>query len=162
MRSCTAAGVRDLVMALSDLPPDLAAQLEGHDLIVFDAECVLCSRFYRFVLRFDRHQQFRFATAQSPLGQDLYRALDLPLEDFQTNLVITDGQLATHLDSVVAVMGKLGGAWRIICAIGLLPRVIKTPLYAAVARNRYRIFGRYETCMLPDAQARARFLPRGV
>lgn len=146
---------------LSRLDAALAQQLEGRDLIVFDGECVLCARFYRFVLRFDRQQRFSFATAQSPVGQALYRALGLDTRDFETNLVIVQGQIFTHLDSVTAVMSALGGLWRGIGWLRWLPAAVKTPFYRAIARNRYRIFGRFEACMLPAKAAQDRFVQGG-
>ena len=81
-------------------------------LIVFDGICVLCSGFARFVVRFDRDQQFRFATAQSPLGEALYRKYGLRTDFYETNLVIIDGVAYQRLDSLIAVLDVLGWPWR--------------------------------------------------
>lgn len=135
--------------------------LPDHDLIVFDGECVLCSGFFRLMLREDRAGRFRFATAQSPLGQRLYQQLGLPTEDFETNLVIVNGQAYQKLDAFAAAMAGLPGAWRGLSLCRYLPRWIKDPLYRLIARNRYRIFGRYPTCMMPDPAVRARFAQDG-
>ncbi len=148
-------------VSLADVSPDIALELRDTDLIVFDGECVLCSTFYRFVLRFDRAHHFSFATAQSDLGQRLYYALNLPTDDFQTNLVIVDGRVFDHLDSFAATMRRLGWPWRILSIVRFLPRRVKTPLYTAIARNRYRLFGRYDTCVMPTPEVRARFVPGG-
>lgn len=129
--------------------------------IVFDGKCVLCSRFFRFVLRHDRAGRFRFVQAQAPLGQALYRDLHLPLDDFETNLVFARGRLFTHADAFAAAMRELGWPWRLCAAIFYAPRWLKTPLYRRIARNRYRIFGRHDSCLMPDAALRARFLEGG-
>jgi predicted DCC family thiol-disulfide oxidoreductase YuxK len=140
------------------LPRNQIAVLGGRDLIVFDGECVLCSGFFRFVLRHDTAGRFSFATAQSPLGQALYTALDLNPTAFETNLVIVDGQIYEKLDAFAAAMSALGWPWRVLSIARWIPTAIKRPLYEAIARNRYRIFGRYDTCMVPTADLRARFI----
>ncbi|MCR8826040.1 thiol-disulfide oxidoreductase DCC family protein [Pseudosulfitobacter koreensis] len=140
------------------LPATQVAVLRGRDLIVFDGECVLCSGFFRFVLRHDHAQRFSFVTAQSPLGQALYKALDLNADDFETNLVIVNGLIYEKLDAFAAAMSAMGWPWRAFAAAKRMPTVIKRPLYDVIARNRYRIFGRYDTCMVPDKDVRARFI----
>lgn len=145
----------------SPLSLDFMEQLNQRDVIVFDGECVLCSGFFRFVLRYDRQRQFDFIMAQSSLGARLYAALDLPMDDFETNLVIVDGQVYQLLDAFAAAMRRLGWPWRVLSICRLLPNLIKDPLYHLIARNRYAIFGRYDTCMIPDAPTRARFAQDG-
>ncbi len=130
-------------------------------LIVFDGECVLCSGFYRFMLKHDRRQRFAFATAQSPLGQRLYQALGLPTRDFETNLVIINGAVFQRLDAFAAAMRALGGIWHLPALLRFLPLWLKDFAYHRIARNRYRIFGRYNTCMAPTPAQRARFVKGG-
>lgn len=131
------------------------------DLIVFDGECVLCSGFFRFMLRHDKDRRFRFATAQSPLGQRLYARLNLPTSDFETNLVIVDGRVHQRLDAFAAAMRALPRTWRVLALCRYLPRFMKDPLYHAIARNRYALFGREETCLVPDPSLRSRFATDG-
>lgn len=149
-------------VALTRLDANTRDGLQGHDLIVFDGVCVLCSGFFKFMLRHDARERFSFALAQGDVGQALYAALDMPLDDFQSNLVIKDGWIYTDLDAFAAAMAGLGWPWKALSILGWLPGVLKVPLYRVVARNRYRLFGRYETCMMPDDRVRARFLPDGT
>ncbi|UWQ78343.1 DCC1-like thiol-disulfide oxidoreductase family protein [Leisingera sp. S132] len=130
-------------------------------LIVFDGECVLCSGFFRFMLRHDRTGQFAFATAQSPLGQQLYRDLGLPQDDFETNLVIVDGHPHQRLDAFAAAMRALPWPWPVLSVCRFLPQRLKDALYFSVARNRYRLFGRRDTCMVPSREVRDRFAVGG-
>ncbi|WP_299204749.1 DCC1-like thiol-disulfide oxidoreductase family protein [uncultured Tateyamaria sp.] len=146
---------------LIPLSPDLMDRLNQRDVIVFDGECVLCSGFFKFMLRHDRRQRFDFVLAQSRLGADLYRSLDLPTDDFETNLVVVDGQVHQRLDAFAAAMRCLGWPWKALSVCRFLPGVIKNPLYHLIARNRYAIFGRYDTCMMPDAGLRSRFIAGG-
>ena len=143
---------------IKDLAPQTQAALADHDVIVFDGVCVLCSGFFRFVTRVDTAARFRFVTAQSPLGQEIYRDLGLPTEDFETNLVIVDGTIHQRLDAFAAAVGALGWPWRALSGVRWLPGPIKDPLYSTIARNRYRIFGRTDTCMMPTPALQTRFL----
>jgi len=142
-----------------DLPEPLLQQIAGRDLIVFDGVCVLCSGFMRFVHRHDHARRFHFVTAQSSLGEALYAHYGLKSAgDYDTNLVLLDGVLYTRLDAFTAVMRVLGWPWRIFGAVQWLPAPVKDFGYDRIARNRYRLFGRRESCLIPDESLRARFL----
>lgn len=140
----------------ADMPVDLPSHV-----IVFDGECVLCSGFFRFMIRHDPAGRFSFVLAQSDLGTRMYKALDLPVDDFETNLVIVDGMVHQKLDAFAHAMRAIGWPWRLLSGLRWLPRFLKDPAYLAIARNRYSLFGRYQTCMIPDAAVRSRFLPGG-
>jgi predicted DCC family thiol-disulfide oxidoreductase YuxK len=127
-------------------------------LIVFDGICVLCSGFARFTVRFDRAGKFRFATAQSPLGEALYHEHGLRTDFYETNLVIVDGAAYQRLDSLIAVLGVLGWPWRAARTLKLLPRPIRDWLYSLIARNRYALFGKKANCDIPSAALRARII----
>jgi predicted DCC family thiol-disulfide oxidoreductase YuxK len=138
--------------------PAVPAFPDDKALIVFDGVCVLCSGFARFVLKRDRRFAFRLTTAQSPLGQALYRHYGLDTHEFETNLVLADGRAYAKLDTVTVAGEKLGGPWRALMLLRLLPRPIADWLYDRIARNRYALFGRTEHCMIPPPQWRDRFI----
>lgn len=127
-------------------------------LIVFDGACVFCSGFVQLILRLDREKRFRFATAQSPLGEALFRQHGLPIDDYDSNLAIIDGAAFTKLDSFVAVMSALGWPWRAAKGLLILPRPLRDWLYDRVARNRYALFGRKDSCDIPSAELRERLI----
>ena len=127
-------------------------------LIVFDGVCVLCSGFVRMVIRLDRRQRFRFATAQSPLGETLFIERGLRTDSYETNLVLVDGIAFTQLDSFVAVMAELGWPWRAAKVLLLLPRPLRDWLYDRVAKNRYALFGKKDSCDIPSPELRRRFI----
>lgn len=135
---------------------------EQSDLIVFDGECVLCSGFFHFMVKHDRKSSFQFATAQSPLGQEMYRDLGLPTDDFETNLLRVNGVTYQRLDAFAAAMGALGLPWRLLALLRFLPAALKDPAYHLIARNRYSLFGRYQTCMIPTPELRDRFVDQGL
>lgn len=146
---------------VSVLPKHLLDIIAGRDVIVFDGECVLCSGFSRFIMTHDRAERFHFVIAQSDLGTKMYQTLGLPISDFETNLVIVDGGIYEKLDAFAAAMRALGGIWALLAVCRFLPGPLKNGFYAIIARNRYALFGRQDTCMLPDAAVRARFLDVG-
>jgi len=119
------------------------------DLIVFDGECVLCSRTAQFVLKRDRRRRFRLTTAQGETGQRLYRELGLPTAAFETMLVVQDGRTLTESDAALAIASGLGWPWRAASAARIVPRPLRDAAYRLIARNRYRWFGRREICWAP-------------
>lgn len=143
---------------VAELPEGLRRAIGARDLIVFDGVCALCSASFRFVLRHDRAGRFSFATAQSSLGERLYAALGLPVGEYETNLVIVGGLIHTRTAAFAAVMRALGWPWRALAAVGAMPDWLADPAYDLVARNRYRLFGRHEACMIPAPEIRARFI----
>jgi predicted DCC family thiol-disulfide oxidoreductase YuxK len=138
--------------------PDILNIIKTQDLIVFDGTCMLCNGFMRFILRFDRKNHFKFLTAQSEMGQALYKHYGLNPTDFETFLVFIDDQLIESLDGILAIHTHLGWPWKIAGFAYILPRPAKNWLYNLVARNRYKIFGRRSDCMIPTPDIKARFL----
>lgn len=150
------------MIPVSTLPDALQSRIGARDLIVFDGECVLCSGFFRLITRIDTTQRFVFAHAQSELGAALYRALGMDETEFETNLIIVDGAIYTKLDSFAAAMRAVGWPYRALAIVRFIPEPLKGFAYNRIARNRYRLFGRYDTCMMPDPAVMARFIDRGT
>lgn len=138
--------------------PGVPAFDDGKPLIVFDAVCVLCGGFAKFVLRHDRRGLFNLASAQSGLGQGLYRHYGLDPENYETNLVLIDGRVFGKMDAVIEVAARLGWPWRAAFLLKALPRPLADWLYDRVATNRYQLFGKRETCMTPPPGYAERFL----
>jgi predicted DCC family thiol-disulfide oxidoreductase YuxK len=130
--------------------PDVPSFDDDSSLIVFDGECVMCSANARFVLRHDRRRRFRLTTAQGPLGSALYRHFGLRPDEEGTILVLKGGRLLTDSDAVIAIPVGLGWPWRAAAAFRIAPRPLRDAVYRLVARNRFRWFGRRETCWRPE------------
>lgn len=127
-------------------------------IIVFDAECVLCSANAAFVLKHDRRGHFRLAAQQGEAGTALYRQFGIDPADPETLIVVSGGEAARYSDAVFAIARGLGWPWRAACALRIVPRVVRDPLYRLIARNRYRLFGKRETCWMPSPEQRGRLL----
>ncbi|RVT97979.1 thiol-disulfide oxidoreductase DCC family protein [Rhodovarius crocodyli] len=126
--------------------------------IVFDAMCVLCSANAQFVLRHDKAGVFRLASMQGEAGQALYRRFGIDPADPDTMIVVRDGMALRDSDAVLAIWGGLGWPWRAATALGFVPKRLRDAVYRLVARNRYRLFGKRESCWLPSAEQRSRVL----
>ncbi|MEN5042069.1 thiol-disulfide oxidoreductase DCC family protein [Stenotrophomonas sp. TWI1149] len=126
--------------------------------IVFDGVCALCSRWVRFLLRFDTRGRYRFAAMQGAQGRALLQAHGLAPEDPTSFLLLDAGRAWTGTDAILRVLTGLGGAWRLVGVLRGLPRRLRDPAYRALARNRYRWFGRHDTCFLPTPAQATRFL----
>lgn len=127
--------------------------------LVFDGVCVLCSRWVDFVLRHDRAGRVRLAAMQGEHGRRLLAAHGLSPEDPASLLLVQDGHGYTDTAAIIRVLGQLGVFWRATAALmRVVPRVCRDPAYRWIARHRYRLFGRRETCRLPDPGQAWRFL----
>jgi predicted DCC family thiol-disulfide oxidoreductase YuxK len=127
------------------------------DLIVYDGVCVLCSRWIKFVATRDHAARFRFVPLQSPYGRDLAVRHGISADDPQSVIAIVDGKALYRSDAALAVLARLPGyGWT--KALRIIPRALRNAIYDAVARRRYRWFGRFDACPRPPADLAARVL----
>ncbi|HEX3323437.1 MAG TPA: DCC1-like thiol-disulfide oxidoreductase family protein [Terriglobales bacterium] len=134
-----------------------------HPIILYDGVCGLCNRFVQFVLRHDRRGLFRFAALQSVFGQAALIRGGLEAANVKTVYVIVPSEggerCLSKSEAALFVMKELGGLWGVLASLSrFFPRSVRDWTYDLVARNRYRIFGRYETCPVPSPEVRSRFL----
>jgi predicted DCC family thiol-disulfide oxidoreductase YuxK len=131
---------------------------DEHALVVFDGECVLCSRSMRLLVRLDRAGRFRLTPAQGVLGQALYRYAGLPTDSFETYLVVIDGFILTKSDAIIAIAQALPWPGRAAVSLRIAPRRLRDGAYSWVARRRYGLFGRTKLCGLLNAEMQDRLL----
>ena len=127
------------------------------DVILYDGICVFCSCWIRFVATRDTAARFRFTPIQSTYGTRLARAFGINPDDPDTNAVVHGGIVYFKSDAALAVLSHLPG-WEWTHVILTVPKPLRDAAYSMVARNRYRIFGKYDTCFVPDVAMRARVL----
>ncbi len=128
---------------------------DAHPLMVFDGVCVLCSGGAARLMKWDKHRRFRFATAQSPLGQALLKHYGCDAVTFDTVLLIAEGRGYVRSDAFIETAHHLGGLWSILTVARFIPKPARDALYDFKARNRYRWFGKTGYCeLLPDGDAR--------
>jgi predicted DCC family thiol-disulfide oxidoreductase YuxK len=131
---------------------------DDHPIIVFDGYCALCSGWVSFVMRRDRHAIYRLLPAQSPIGQALYVHYGLDPQDYETYILLRDGIAWFKSEATIAMMQGLGFPWSLAGAFRIVPRSWRDWLYAALARNRFRVFGRRAACYTSDPRHQDRFL----
>ena len=135
---------------------------DGTPIIIFDGMCVLCSTGVQWMLARDTAGSSRVAAIQDPIPQALYRHFGLNAETFDTFMVLSDGVATTKWAGVLAAARTLPPPWRWLAYFGCaVPNVTGDPVYDWVQRNRFRWFGRRQTCLRPDAADNRRFLSSG-
>jgi predicted DCC family thiol-disulfide oxidoreductase YuxK len=127
------------------------------DVILYDGVCIFCSRWVRFVATRDVAHRFRFTAIQSDYGTRLAQAFGINPGDPDTNAVIHGGVAYLKSDAALTVLGLLPG-WGWTRVLFGVPRPLRDGVYNLVARNRYRIFGKYDECFVPDADVRSRVM----
>jgi len=127
------------------------------DVILYDGVCIFCSRWIRFVATRDAAHRFRFTAIQSDYGTRLAKAFGINPDDPDTNAIIHGGEAFFKSDAALTVLSALPG-WGWTRALFGVPKPLRNAVYNLVARNRYRIFGKYDECFVPHADMRARVL----
>lgn len=130
----------------------------GGPVILFDGVCNLCAGFVRFVIARDPAGMFRFVPAQSVLGAALLRDLGLSTEDYESNILVENGQAYFKSEAFVRITMRLGRLWPMVRLVRLCPLVMRDWAYDRIAGNRYAWFGRHESCLIPSPDIAARFL----
>lgn len=126
--------------------------------VIFDGTCNLCIRSVTFILEHESDHVLRFAPLQSAAGDKLMRELGLDARDARTFVLVEQGRAYMRSDAALRVARHLGWPWRSLRALWIVPRPIRDLAYDLVARNRHRLFGRHESCMVPSADVRDRFM----
>lgn len=127
--------------------------------LVFDGVCVLCSHWVSFVLRHDRDRLYKFAAMQTATGRELLIRHGLDPNDPKSFLLLESGRGYMDTDAIIRVLRTFGGRWRALAMLlRLTPRFVRDPLYRLTARNRYKLFGRHDLCIVPSEQTAHRFL----
>ena len=136
----------------------------ANPIMFYDGVCGLCNRLVQFLLRHDKNGRLRFASLQSDFAAKVLGRHGIDPKDLDTvNVVVNydepDERVLQRSDAVLRAGRELGGFWGTSSSIArIVPRALRDLTYRFVAQNRYRVFGKYDTCMLPDPNQRSRFL----
>lgn len=127
-------------------------------ILLFDGVCNLCNGTVQFVIKRDVRKRFRFAALQSASGQALLQELGLPAQHFDSVILIQGDTYYVKSTAALRVLKELGGLWKIGYALIVIPRPVRDFVYDMVAKTRYRVFGRRNTCMVPAPEVREWFM----
>lgn len=128
------------------------------NVVYFDGVCNLCNSAVNFLIDQDKEGRLKFASLQSEAGKAVLHRSGLPEQDYDSFILVKNGQLLLKSDAVLEVVRLLGGAWSLLYSFKIIPRDWRDWLYTQVAQNRYRLFGKRTECRLPTPELRARFL----
>lgn len=151
-------------MAAPDTPPssssctDLTTAPEGGPVLLFDGVCNLCQSSVQFVIARDPGGAVRFASLQSEVGRGLLQAHGLAADHLDSLVLIEGGKAWTHSDAALRLTRYLTGPWPLMRIFLATPRFVRDAVYGLIARNRYRLFGREDSCWLPSPDLDARFI----
>ena len=132
--------------------------MKQSSIILFDGVCNLCNSSVQFVIKHDADKKFMFASLQSTAGQLLLKQFDLPLQDFNSFILIENEKVFFKSTAALMVAKHLKGAVKLLYGFIVVPPFIRNGAYNFIAKNRYKWFGKKESCILPTPELKARFL----
>ncbi len=128
------------------------------NVILFDGVCNFCNFWVNFIIDRDKNDKFRFASLQSPFGQETLSRLNLSQTDFDTFILLKGGKHFTSSTAGLLVAKELGGFFGLLYGFIIIPPFIRNFFYSLIAKNRYRFFGKEEACRIPTPETRKKFL----
>ena len=126
--------------------------------ILFDGVCNFCNASVNFVMKRDPKGRFRFAPLQSDVAGELLDRSGLNRDDIDSIVLVEGDRAAVKSTATLRIVSQLTGLWPLLSVFRFVPRFLRDAVYDWIARNRYRWFGRRDSCMLPTAELRGRFL----
>lgn len=139
--------------------PDIYREMmEEKKIVLFDGVCNLCNRSVQFIIKRDRHKQFYFASLQGKTGQQLLEQFHLTADNLNSFILIENGKLYQKSSAALRITRKLGAAWPLLYGFIIVPPFIRNAVYSLIAKNRYKWFGKSESCMIPAPGLKERFL----
>lgn len=127
-------------------------------IVLFDGVCNFCNHSVQFIIKRDKNSYFKFGALQSEEGKALLQKHHLSPEILDTIVLIENGKAYTYSTAPLRIVRKLNALWSICYVFILVPPFIRNPIYKWISRNRYKWFGKQESCMLPTPEIRSRFL----
>jgi hypothetical protein len=138
--------------------PTMSSDLKDKGLVMFDGVCNFCNSSINFIIRNDKTDHFRFLTLQSERGQKIIKQYNLDPENLQTVILLENGRIYTRSTAALRIARKLKGGWKIFYGFIIVPAVLRDFFYNIVAKNRYKWWGKKESCMIPTPEVRKKFL----
>jgi predicted DCC family thiol-disulfide oxidoreductase YuxK len=140
-----------------------SSEATGAHLVLYDGVCALCNGLVQFLLVHDRRRLFKFASLQSVRGRTVVAESGGNPDELNSFYVVKDYRTAhpqafVRSRAALFMVGQLGWPWKLLRVAGVLPTFVLDRAYDAIARSRYRVFGRYDQCLLPRPEFRDRFV----
>ncbi|TSA50171.1 MAG: DUF393 domain-containing protein [Sphingobacteriales bacterium] len=133
-------------------------QFSSSPIIIYDGVCHLCNSGVNFILKRDRKKTFRFTPFQSLFAKNLLKENGESEHVGDTFILIHEGKIFNRADAALKITMLLGGKWKLFYPLYLVPKFIRNGIYNIIARNRYKWFGKEESCMMPSPEISERFI----
>jgi predicted DCC family thiol-disulfide oxidoreductase YuxK len=133
------------------------ASTQNH-VILFDGVCNLCNGVVQFIIKRDKKKLFHFASLQSDFGQQILQQYHLPPTDFNSFILLENSKLFTKSTGALRVARSLSSPWSLLYTLIVVPSFIRNWGYNLIARNRYKWFGKQNSCWVPTPELMARFI----
>jgi len=125
---------------------------------VFDGQCKLCDAWCNFIIKHDKNLHFKLCSVQSDKGQAILNYFNYPTDNVKSMLYIGQDKCFSQSDAVLEVISQLGWPWRAIKITCLIPKRLRDWTYDRIAINRYRLFGKYNSCRIPESRYEQHYL----
>ncbi|MFN8299830.1 MAG: thiol-disulfide oxidoreductase DCC family protein [Chitinophagales bacterium] len=126
--------------------------------VLFDGVCNLCNSSVNWIIDHDKRNEFRFASLQSDYGQQVINKFNLQGDYLNTVILVDGDRLYTRSAAVLKIAGIIGGVWGLLAVFLIVPAFIRDIVYNFIARNRYKWFGKKESCRIPTPELKSKFL----
>lgn len=127
-------------------------------LLLFDGVCNLCNTSVQFVLNKDKQNKFTFASLQSDAAKEILLQFDETNLNLDSIILIADAKIYSKSSAILKIAKLLGGFYSFGVVFYIIPKFIRNSMYDFVAKNRYKWYGKRESCMLPNGELKNRFL----
>ncbi|MBQ4819248.1 thiol-disulfide oxidoreductase DCC family protein [Aquimarina sp. MMG016] len=132
---------------------------EGKKIILFDGVCNLCNNAVNFIIKRDKKDVFRYASLQSEIGQELIKDRGIDISRIDSILLINPGEAYYHKSTAALHIAKqLSAGYPLLFVFIVVPKFFRDWIYDIIAKNRYRWFGKKESCMIPTPELKALFI----
>lgn len=135
---------------------------DKYEVILFDGVCNLCNNSVDFVIQRDKKNRFKFGALQDPSTKKLLKDYLINSEYLDSLVLISGDQVYYKSSAALQIAKNLGGFWSAWYGLKIVPKFIRDPIYDWIAANRYKWFGKKETCRLPSPEEKEKFLSMGM
>ncbi|MDH7445641.1 thiol-disulfide oxidoreductase DCC family protein [Aquimarina sp. 2201CG14-23] len=133
--------------------------IEGKKIVLFDGVCNLCNGAVNFIIRHDKNDVFRYASLQSDIGRTLAEEFNIDTSKLDTILLIEPKKNYYHKSTAALhIARQLSGGYPLIFVFLILPKFLRDSVYDFIAKNRYKWFGKRESCVIPTPKLKALFI----
>lgn len=129
-----------------------------HDIILFDGVCNLCNGAVTFIIKHDKKDSFRFAALESAFGRELLATHNIDSTVTDSIILVRGNSAFAKAEAALHIAKKMSGLWPLLHVFNVLPNKVNNFFYDYIARNRYKWFGKKESCMIPTPALKSKFL----